>query len=631
MQDSRGKKHESRGALPQAANTHQRRGGAGFHGGGPLGLGMPKQKPKDFKGTMKKLIKLLRPYLVLFIICVVFAVISIVFTIAGPRMMEGATREIYEGFLRLQTGGAGIDFAAVLRVIWLLVAVYVISSIFSFLQSIIMADMTQKISYTLRQRMSQKINKLPLNYFDAKSHGEILSRIVNDVDTVANSLNQSLTQVITSVVTVIGILIMMLVISPLMTLVAIVTVPMSAILVMFVIKFSQKHFRRQAEYLGHVNGQVEEIYGGHVVVKAFCAEDKAVGDFNGFNDTLYESAWKAQFLSGIIWPAMNLIGNIGYVGVSVLGGVLVTRGSIRVENILTFIQYIRRFNMPIMQLGQITNMLQSTVAAAERVFEFLEEDELEADTADPFPTNGITGHVTFNDVQFGYTPETAIIKGFSADIGAGESIAIVGPTGGGKTTIVKLLMRFYELNGGSISIDGHNIRDYTRDGLRDMLAMVLQDTWLFNGSIMDNLRYGNPGAADEEVFAAAKAARVDHFVRMLPEGYNMMLNEEASNISQGQKQLITIARAILKNPKILILDEATSSVDTRTEVLIQEAMVNLMRGRTSFIIAHRLSTIRGADKILVVKDGNIVEQGSHDELLAADGFYTELYKSQFEN
>ncbi|MCL2406419.1 MAG: ABC transporter ATP-binding protein/permease [Defluviitaleaceae bacterium] len=612
----------------------QRRGpGGGFGGGGgPLGLGAPRQKPKDFKKTMKKLIKLMSPYRWLFLLCVIFAVGSTVFGIAAPVIMEGATGEIIRGFMEVQIGGFSIDFSIVLRVILILGAVYIVSALFMFLQSLIMADMTQKISYSLRKDMSAKISRLPLNYFDTKTHGEVLSRIVNDVDTVANSLNQSLTQIVTSVVTVVGILAVMFWISWQMTLVALVTVPMSAILVMIVIRFSQKHFRRQQEYVGHVNGQVEEIYGGHVVVKAFCAEDKSVGDFDNYNNTLYQSAWKAQFLSGIIWPAMSLIGNIGYVGVSVLGGVLVSRGSLRIENILTFIQYIRRFNMPIMQLGQISNMLQSTVAAAERVFEFLEQDELapEADESSLIrDISVIRGSVSFSNVDFGYVPDTPIIKNFTTDVDAGKTIAIVGPTGGGKTTIVKLLMRFYELNGGSIEIDGINITNFTRADLRSMLAMVLQDTWLFNGTIMDNLRYGKLNATDVEVYAAADAARVDHFVRALPGGYDMELNEEATNISQGQKQLITIARAILKDPKILILDEATSSVDTRTEVLIQEAMVNLMRGRTSFIIAHRLSTIRGADAILVVRDGEIVEQGSHEALLAAGGYYKELYESQF--
>ena len=622
----------SRGAFPQSSGgPGQRRGGFGGHAGGPLGLGAPKVKPKNFKKTMGKLLTLLRPYKGLLILVISFAVGSTIFSIAAPYVMSYAADAIHVGFLSMQAGGPGIDFNEVLRVIYILITLYILSAAFMFVQSIITADMSQKISYTLRQQMSLKISRLPLSYFDRTNHGEVLSRIVNDVDTVANTLNQSMSQIITSVVTVLGILGIMLWISPLMTLVALVTVPLSMGLVMGVIKFSQKHFRRQAEYLGHVNGQVEEVYGGHIVVKAFCAEDKAVDEFDGFNDTLYESAWKAQFLSGIIWPAMGLIGNVGFVGVSVLGGVLASAGTIRVADILAFIQYIRRFNMPIMQLGQISNMLQSTVAAAERVFEFLDEPELEPETANPVSAENITGAVSFKDIQFSYTPDVPVIKGFSADIDAGKTIAIVGPTGGGKTTIVKLLMRFYELDSGSVLIDGHNIRDFTRSDLRGMLAMVLQDTWLFNGTIWENLRYGNPDATDDEVRRAAEAAMVDHFVRTLPGGYNMVLNEEASNISSGQKQLITIARAILKNPKILILDEATSSVDTRTEALIQEAMVNLMQGRTSFIIAHRLSTIRGADHILAVRDGDIAEQGSHEELLAKGGFYAELYRSQFED
>lgn len=611
-------------------------GGPGGHGGGPgggggpLGLGAARSKPKDFKGTIKKLLAFLKPFRTAIILVIAFAIGSTIFSIMGPNILADATQAIYEGFTSKATGGPGVDFDAVLAVVYKLIVVYVIASVFLFLQSIIMADVAQKITYNLRREMSRKINRLPLSFFDKRTHGEILSRITNDVDTVGQSMSQSLTQVITSVTSVVGILIMMLLISPIITLVALVTIPMSTVVVMVVIKFSQKHFKRQQEYLGHVNGQVEEIYSGHLVVKAFCAEDKAVEEFNGYNDTLFESAWKSQFLSGIIMPAMNLIGNIGYVGVSVLGGILASNGSIRVGDILSFIQYIRRFNQPIMQLGQISNLLQSTVAAAERVFEFLDETELEPETVNPLPTANIKGDVRFNDVRFGYDPENVIIKGFNAKVKAGQTIAIVGPTGGGKTTVVKLLMRFYELMGGAIEIDGHNIREFTRTGLRETLAMVLQDTWLFNGSIMENIRYGRLSATDEEVVAAAKAARVDHFVRTLPGGYDMVLNEEASNISQGQKQLMTIARAILSDPKILILDEATSSVDTRTEVLIQEAMVNLMQGRTSFIIAHRLSTIRGADCILVVNDGDIIEQGTHEELLAKNGFYTELYQSQFE-
>lgn len=602
--------------------------GGGY--GGPLGLAAPKVKPKDFRGTMRKVLGLLRPYSRLLVLVIIFTMASTVFTIVAPYIMADAADAIFMGFISMRDGGPGIDFERILRLIYVLIGLYLLSAAFMFAHGVITADVSQKISYQLRRDMSEKISRLPLAFFDGTTHGEVLSRIVNDVDTVANTLNQSMSQIISSVVTVVGILAIMFWISPAMTLVAIVTVPMSMVLVMVVIRTSQKHFRRQAEYVGHVNAQVEEVYGGHVVVKAFCAEDRVVEDFDGYNDTLYESAWKAQFLSGIIWPAMGLIGNIGFVGVSVLGGVLASVGTIRVADILAFIQYIRRFNMPIMQLGQISNMLQSTVAAAERVFEFLDEDELEPDTEHPVSTANIRGDVTFKDVRFGYEKDVPVIKGFSAEVAAGQTIAIVGPTGGGKTTIVKLLMRFYELDSGGIFIDGHNIREFSKSGLRAMLAMVLQDTWLFNGTIWDNLRYGNPDAADDEIRRAAEAARVDHFVRALPGGYEMELNEEASNISSGQKQLITIARVILKNPRILILDEATSSVDTRTEALIQEAMTNLMQGRTSFIIAHRLSTIRGADHILAVRDGDIAEQGTHDELLAKGGFYAELYRSQFE-
>ncbi|MDR1704533.1 MAG: ABC transporter ATP-binding protein/permease [Clostridiales bacterium] len=615
--------------LPKAtANRQTGHGGPG--GGGPLGLGAGIVKPKDFKGTMKKLLHFLAPHKIQLITVVLITIGSTVFTIVGPKILASATDEIVAGITSKLAGGPGIDFNAVLSVIYQLLILYAVASVFMFFESFIMAGITQRVTFNLRSRMAGKINKLPLNYFDKNTHGEVLSRVVNDVDTVGQSLGQSLTQVITSVTTVIGILIMMFSISPLMTLVALVTIPLSTVVVMIVIRFSQKYFKRQQEYLGYVNGQVEEIYGGHIVVKAFCAEEKAVNEFNGYNDTLYESAWKSQFLSGVIMPAMNLIGNIGYVGVSVLGGILAGNGVITVGDILSFITYIRRFNQPIMQLGQISNLLQSTVAAAERVFEFLDEEELLPECANPVSVKDVKGDVRFNDVTFGYDPETVVLKNINAEIKAGQTCAIVGPTGGGKTTVVKLLMRFYEVNSGSITIDGHDIRDFTREDLRDMLAMVLQDTWLFNGTIMENIRYGRDDATDDEVKAAADAARVDHFVKTLPGGYEMELNEEASNISQGQKQLMTIARAILSDPRILILDEATSSVDTRTEALIQEAMVNLMAGRTSFIIAHRLSTIRSADIILVVNEGAIVEQGTHDELLARDGFYAELYRSQFE-
>lgn len=604
------------------------------HGGfgGPMGgMHLGGAKAKDFKGTTKKLLDYLKPFRLSIIIVLIFAVGSAAFSIIGPKVLGHVTTSIFEGLVsKISGSGAGIDFSYIGKLIVILIVLYVISAAFSFIQNFVMSGVAQKVSYNLRKEISLKINKMPLKYFDKMSHGEVLSRVTNDVDTVSNTLNQSLSQIFTSITTLIGVLIMMLSISGTMTLAAIIVVPLSGILISFVVKKSQKYFKEQQSYLGHVNGHVEEIYSGHTIVKAFNGEEKSVEEFNELNDTLYSSAWKSQFLSGMMMPIMTFIGNIGYVIVTILGGYLVIKNSIKVGDIQSFIQYIRSFNQPIAQAAQIANVLQSTAAAAERVFEFLEEKE-EADLAtSPIDVEELKGEVTFKNVHFGYNEDKIIINDFSSKVKPGQRIAIVGPTGAGKTTIVKLLMRFYELNSGEILVDNYNINEFKRSDLRKAFGMVLQDTWLFNGSIMENIRYGNLNASDEEVINAAKAAHVHHFVKTLPDGYNMELNEDASNVSQGQKQLLTIARAILADPKILILDEATSSVDTRTEVLIQKAMDNLMKGRTSFIIAHRLSTIKDADLILVMKDGDIVEQGNHNELLNKDGFYANLYNSQFE-
>lgn len=601
-------------------------------GGGPMGGMAGIEKAKNFKGTMKKLTDYLRPYLVSIITVIIFAVGSASFSIAGPKILGKVTTKIFEGLVSKVsgTGGAGIDFEYIGSIIMLLTALYIISSIFSFIQGFIITGVAQKVSYNMRRDISQKINRMPLKYFDTKTHGEVLSRVTNDVDTVSQSLNQSLSQIITSAVTLIGVLAMMLSISWLMTLASILILPLSILLISLIIKKSQVFFRKQQEYLGRVNSHVEEIYGGHLIMKAFNGEEKALAEFNRQNELLYASAWKSQFLSGMMMPIMTFVGNLGYVMVSILGGWLAIRKAIEVGDILSFIQYISQFTQPISQMAQISNILQSTAAAAERVFEFLEEEEEAPETEQSLPTDNIAGEVAFKNVRFGYNPDKVIIKDFSAAISPGQRVAIVGPTGAGKTTIVKLLMRFYDLNGGEILIDGNNIKNFKRDELREMFGMVLQETWLFNGPIMENIRYGRLDASDEDVIKAAKAAHAHHFIRTLPEGYKMILNEEASNVSQGQKQLLTIARAILADPKILILDEATSSVDTRTELLIQKAMENLMHGRTSFIIAHRLSTIRDADKILVMNNGDIIEQGSHEELMSAGGFYTALYKSQFE-
>ncbi|MFJ8527484.1 ABC transporter ATP-binding protein [Bacillus sp. NPDC094106] len=612
---------------------NNRQGGPGPGGGGHMGGGMRKiEKAKNFKGTMNKLLQYLKPYKLSILVVILFAIGSAAFTIVGPKILGKATTKLFEGLVSKVTGapGAAIDFTYIGNIVVLLLGLYVASTVFGIIQGYIISGVAQKVSYNFRKEIDEKINRMPLKYFDKTTHGEVLSRITNDVDTVSQTLNQSMSQIITSVITIIGVLIMMLSISWQMTLVALLILPVSMMLIMAVVKRSQKYFKSQQEYLGHVNGQVEEIYSGHNIVKAFNTEEEEVKKFEEVNDTLYHSAWKSQFLSGMMMPIMTFIGNIGYVAVSILGGWLAVKRTIAVGDILAFVQYVRSFTQPIAQVAQIANVLQSTAAAAERVFEFLEEEEEVPEAENPVTLQKVNGEVTFKDVQFGYNPDKIIINNFSANIKPGQKVAIVGPTGAGKTTIVKLLMRFYDVNSGAICIDGHDIKDFTREDLRNMFGMVLQDTWLFNGSIMENIRYGRLDATDEEVIEAAKAAHVHSFVKTLPNRYNMELNEEASNVSQGQKQLLTIARALLADPKILILDEATSSIDTRTEVLIQKAMENLMEGRTSFIIAHRLSTIRDADLILVMKDGDIVEQGNHEELLKADGFYASLYNSQFE-
>lgn len=627
-------------------------------GKGHNGMMMGGAKAKNFKGTMKKLMSYLKPYRIAIITVAVFAIGSAAFSIVGPKILGEATTTIFNGLVSKVNGtGTGIDFTYVGQILIFLLGLYLISAAFSFVQSFLMSGVSQKISYNLRKEISNKINLMPLKYFDTKTHGEILSRVTNDVDTMTQSLNQIMTQFITSITTLIGVLIMMISISGVMTLATILMLPLAGILISQVVKRSQKFFKTQQEYLGHVNGQVEEIYGGHNIVKAFNCEEEAIREFNKLNDQLYNSAWKSQFLSGMMMPIMTFIGNLGYVMVSILGGWLAIKGSITVGNIQSFIQYVRSFNQPIAQTAQIANLVQSTAAAAERVFEFLEEEEEVQFAENPVRINNpmagvvgrefedkekevstnkeelieIEGSVDFEHVNFGYTKEKTIINDFTAHVKPGQKVAIVGPTGAGKTTMIKLLMRFYDVNSGAILIDGYNIKDFNRQDLRSIFAMVLQDTWLFNGSIKENIRYGKLNATDEQVIEAAKAANVHHFIKTLPDGYDMILNEEASNVSAGQKQLLTIARAILADPKILILDEATSSVDTRTEVLIQKAMDNLMKGRTSFVIAHRLSTIRDADLILVMKDGDIVEQGTHDELLAKGGFYSNLYNSQFED
>ena len=591
---------------------------------------MPGEKAKDFKGTMKKLMAYMGSYKIAILFVMLFAVGGTAFNIIGPKILGNATTEIFNGLVSRVSGGDGIDFGKVGRILLSALSLYVVSAALSFIQGYIMTGISQKMTYRLRKEISEKINRMPVKYFDTMTHGEILSRITNDVDTLGQSLNQSATQVITSVTTIIGVLVMMLSISPLMTVIALLILPLSMGLISVIVKHSQRYFKDQQEYLGHINGQVEEVYSGHNIVKAFNKEEDIIKTFNDTNAVLYQSAWKSQFFSGMMMPIMQFVGNLGYVAVSILGGYLVIRNAIQVGDIQSFIQYVRQFTQPIQQVAQVANMLQSTAAASERVFEFLDEEEEEQTVADPVPTDNLEGRVEFDHVHFGYNPDHIIINDFNAKVEPGQKIAIVGPTGAGKTTMVKLLMRFYDVNSGSIKIDGHDLREFNRADLRSMFGMVLQDTWLFNGSIEENIRYGKLDATHEEVVEAAKAAYVHRFVQTLPGGYDMVLNEEASNVSQGQKQLLTIARAILADPKILILDEATSSVDTRTEVRIQKAMDNLMQGRTSFIIAHRLSTIRDADLILVMKDGDIIEQGSHEELLAKNGFYAELYNSQFE-
>ena len=603
-----------------------RHGMKGPHGGMRGGA-----KAKDFKGSLKKLVKYMSVYKVQMLFVAVFAVCGTVFNIVGPKILGKATTEIFNGLVSKVSGGSGMDFGKIGQILLITLGLYVVSALCSFIQGMIMTGISQKTTYRLRKDITEKVNRMPMDYFDTKPVGEVLSRVTNDVDTLGQSLNQSATQLITSVTTLIGVLVMMLSISPLMTVVALLILPISVGLISFVMKHSQKYFSGQQEYLGNVNGQVEEVYSGHNVIKAFNKEDDVIREFDRTNDKLYESAWKSQFFSGMMMPVMQFVGNLGYVGVAILGGFLAIKKTIEVGDIQSFIQYVRNFTQPIQQVAQVTNMLQLAAASSERVFEFLEEKEEDQTVEHPVSVEGLHGNVQFENVHFGYNPEKIIINDFSANVKEGQKIAIVGPTGAGKTTMIKLLMRFYDVNSGSIKIDGHDVRDFNRSELREMFGMVLQDTWLFHGTIMDNIRYGKLDATEEEVIQAAKAAHVHRFVQTLPGGYQMEINEEATNISQGQKQLLTIARAILADPKILILDEATSSVDTRTEVRIQKAMDNFMKGRTSFVIAHRLSTIRDADLILVMKDGDIIEQGTHTQLLAQNGFYAELYNSQFES
>ena len=598
--------------------------------GGPRGA-QTTQKPKDFKQTTKKLIRsYLAKYKVPLIIVMIFAIGSTIFTIVGPKILGNATTEIFNGLISKLSGGSGIDFGKIGTIALTLLGLYVTSAIFSFVQGFLMTNVAQKITYRIRNDIAVKINKLPMKYFDKKTNGEVLSVITNDIDTLSMNLNQSITHIITAICTIIGILVMMFSISWQMTLISLVILPIAGILVTAIVKKSQKYFNRQQDYLGHVNGQVEEVYGGLNIVKVFNAEEKVTKDFEKANDELYHSGWKAQFLSGLMHPVMNFISNVGYVAVAVAGGYLAIRGTITVGNIQSFIQYNKQFTQPINQLAQISNMLQAMMAAAERIFEFLEEPEEVVTTKGNIDTSKLEGNVQFEHVKFGYNPEKTIIKDFNANVKEGQKIAIVGPTGAGKTTMVKLLMRFYDVTDGAILVDGHNVKDFDRGELRKMFGMVLQDTWLFGGTVKENIKYGNEDATDTEVIEAAKAAHVHHFIKTLPKGYNSMINEESTNISAGQKQLLTIARVILADPKILILDEATSSIDTRTEIQIQSAMDNLMKGRTSFIIAHRLSTIKNADLILVMNHGDIVEQGTHEELLAKNGFYADLYNSQFE-
>lgn len=606
--------------------SRPRRGPHGPHGPGG---GPPMEKAKDFKGTLRKLLTYVKPFKAAIIAVMIFAVGSTIFNIAGPKVLSGATTEIFNGLVSKVSGGSGVNFDKIAQILLTVMGMYVLSGSFMFVQGWLMSGVSQKMTYRMRKDISEKIHRIPMKYYESNTHGEVLSRVTNDVDTLGMSLNQSITQLITSVTTLIGVLVMMLSISGMLTVMALLILPISTVLVMLVVKKSQKYFKQQQEYLGHVNGQVEEVYGGHLVIKAFNREERSLEEFERDNRILYKSAMLSQFLSGMMQPVMQFVGNLGYVGVAVVGAWLAARESISVGDIQAFIQYVRQFTQPIIQIAQVSNMLQSMAAAAERVFEFLEEDEEENNAENPVAPEKIEGNVEFEHVKFGYDPNKIIISDFSADIEKGQTVAIVGPTGAGKTTMVKLLMRFYDVNGGSIKVDGHDIREFERSSLREAFGMVLQDTWLFNGTIMENIRYGRLDATDEEVIAAAKAAHVDRFIRTLPDGYQTELNEESGNVSQGQKQLLTIARAILADNKILILDEATSSVDTRTEIRIQKAMNNLMKGRTSFVIAHRLSTIRDADLILVMKDGDITEQGTHEQLIEKNGFYAALYNSQF--
>lgn len=598
--------------------------------GGPGRGMMPGEKPKDFKNSIEKLVRYLGRYWYAIVAVMIFAAVSTVFSVAGPKVMAHATNALVEGLGKKIAGTGSIDFTYIAKVLLFTLGLYICSAVFSFIQGMIMTGITQKTCYRMRKEISEKINRMPMKYFESRTYGEVLSRITNDVDTLGQSLNQSVTQIITSVATLVGTLVMMISISGIMTLISLVILPVSAILISFIIKHSQKYFRQQQEYLGHINGQVEEVYGGHLVVQAYNKQESTIKKFEDTNQILFQSAWKSQFLSGLMQPIMQFVGNLGYVGVAISGGLLAIRGTIGVGEIQAFIQYVRNFTQPIQQIAQVANMLQSMSAASERVFEFLDEEEEELTVEHAVHLDHVDGYVDFSHVSFGYNPGQIIIRDFSAHVTPGQKIAIVGPTGAGKTTMVKLLMRFYDVTGGAIQVDGHDIRDFNRQELRDAFGMVLQDTWLFKGSIMENIRYGRLDATDEEVIEAAKAAHAHHFIQTLPGGYQMELNEDASNVSQGQKQLLTIARAILADNPILILDEATSSVDTRTEVRIQKALDNLMRGRTSFIIAHRLSTIRNADLILVMKDGDIIEQGTHEQLLAQKGFYADLYNSQFE-
>ena len=601
-------------------------------GRGPMGRrrGMSGEKAKDFKDAMLRLLKYMERYKFRLILMVIFAIGGTVFNIIGPKILGKATTELYSGLISKINGGSGIDFDKIIKILFGVMCLYVVSSVLSFIQGFIMTGISNDVTYNLRKDISKKINKIPMKYFESRTHGEILSRITNDVDTLQTGINQSVTQLITSATTLIGVLVMMLSINVWMTLAALLILPVSMFIISKVMKHSQKYFQDQQKYLGEVNGQVEEIYSGHTVVKAFNKEDDVINEFEKTNEKLYSSAWRSQFFSGIMMPIMQFVGNLGYVMVALLGGFMVIKNKIEVGDVQAFFQYIRNFTQPIQQIAQVTNMLQSSAAASERVFEFLDVEEEDQMAEDPVSVNQIEGNVSFEHISFGYDPSKIIVHDFNADVKAGQKVAIVGPTGAGKTTMIKLLMRFYDVNSGEICIDGHNVKDFNRMELREMFGMVLQDTWLFHGTIMENIRYGRLDATDEEVIAAAKAAHAHHFIQTLPGGYNMELNEDASNVSQGQKQLLTIARAILADNRVLILDEATSSVDTRTEHRIQKAMDNLMKGRTSFIIAHRLSTIRDADLILVMKDGDIIEQGNHEELLQKNGFYAQLYNSQFE-